>query len=283
MKAKTALAASVLAVLPLVFAAPCRAQDSSPVADYFASWFDRVAETQAEQPHWITPIVTVTPRLEQEFRYDQIWQSRPHGEVLYSYGGGKGLELIPTEHTEVILGIPAYQTRDHGSDTDGWADWNLLLKYRLLAANEESGNYIVTAFLGVSVPTGSEHNTQDHALFTPTIAFGKGWGDFDFQGTIAASIPDNAVGNLGTPILANLALQYRIMRFFWPELEANYTYWPNGDRQGKQQIFITPGLVVGKIPIWKRLGATVGVGFQTAVSPHPVYHHSSIVSIRFPF
>ena len=283
MAGRRVLAACVVVALHLGTAAPCRADDTNPVVDYFANWFDRVEKAQAEQPHWITPIVTVTPRLEQEFRYDQIWQSRPQGQVLYSYGGGKGLELIPTENTEVILGIPAYQTRDHGSDTDGWADWNLLFKYRILSANEESGNYILTAFLGVSVPTGSTHNTQDHAIFTPTIAFGKGWGDFDLQATLAASIPDNAVGNLGTPILANLAAQYRIMKYLWPELEVNYTYWPNGDKQGKQQIFLTPGLVLGKIPLWRRLGVTVGLGFQSAVSPHPTYHHSSIVTVRFPF
>ena len=38
--------------------------------DYFA----RVARNQAEQPHWVTPVATVTPRLEQEFRYDIFWQ-----------------------------------------------------------------------------------------------------------------------------------------------------------------------------------------------------------------
>jgi hypothetical protein len=45
------------------------------------------------QPHWMTPVVTVTPRLEQEFRYDQSWQDRPHDVTLDTYGGGKGLEL----------------------------------------------------------------------------------------------------------------------------------------------------------------------------------------------
>src|SRR5437016_100651 len=30
------------------------------------SWFDRVLTTKAEQPRWMTPLVTVTPRLEQE-------------------------------------------------------------------------------------------------------------------------------------------------------------------------------------------------------------------------
>jgi len=273
---------SLLVGVPLVAAVtPCHAQEASPpeevsspaspVVDYFANWFERVAKTQAEQPHWVTPLVTVTARLEQEFRYDQIWQSRPHGDALYSFGGGKGLELIPTEHTEVILGIPAYQFRKHDTkETNGFADENLLLKYRLLAANEDHGNYIVTAFMGLTLPTGSEHNTQDETIFTPTLAFGKGWGDFDVQATLGASIPANAVGNLGTPILANAALQYRILRFLWPEVEVNTTYWPNGEREGKQQTFITPGLVIGKIPIWRRLGATVGAGYQEAFSSHPV-------------
>jgi hypothetical protein len=39
-----------------------------PIADYFAHWFDRVDAAQASQPHWMTPITTVTPRLEEEYR-----------------------------------------------------------------------------------------------------------------------------------------------------------------------------------------------------------------------
>src|SRR6516165_6154488 len=36
----------------------------------FTSWLDMVSATQAVQPNWKTPLVTVTPRLEQEFRSD---------------------------------------------------------------------------------------------------------------------------------------------------------------------------------------------------------------------
>ena len=38
----------------------------SPVVQYFADWFPRVTRIQSEQPHWVTPLVTVTPRLEEE-------------------------------------------------------------------------------------------------------------------------------------------------------------------------------------------------------------------------
>jgi hypothetical protein len=77
-------------VLPLAAGpTPCPAQASSStsaasgssvissIKDYFVDWFPRVTRIQNEQPHWVTPIVTVTPRLEEEFRYDQFWQANP--------------------------------------------------------------------------------------------------------------------------------------------------------------------------------------------------------------
>jgi hypothetical protein len=88
-------------------------------------------------------------------RYFSVILSRPKSVDLDNYGAGKGLELIPTSDTELILGVPAYETRKTPKGTQsGWADETFLLKYRAVSANEESGNYIVTGFLGVSVPTG---------------------------------------------------------------------------------------------------------------------------------
>ena len=74
-------------------------------------------------------------------------------------------------------------------NTDGFADWPFLLKLRLLSSNEEHDNYIVTAFMGFSVPTGSKVNGNGHALFTPTLAAGKGFGDFDVQSTVGVAFP----------------------------------------------------------------------------------------------
>ena len=250
---------------------------------FFADWLARVSKTQAEQPHWITPLVTVTPRLEQELRYDQIWQWQAGGGTLTSYGGGKGLELIPTEHVELILGLPAWQAHDPREGEDGWADESFLVKYRVLSANEENGNYIVSLFMGFTAPTGSAHNSADHVVFTPTLAFGKGWGDFDFQSTVGISIPDDGAGSLGTPILVNTAFQYRLMKIFWPQLELNYTGWPNGEHGGMGQLFLTPGVVIGRLPIRDRLGLTVGVGYQSALTAHALYRRRVILSVRLPF
>jgi len=59
--------------------APASAQDSG-IGGYFANWFPRVTKTQAEQPHWITPLYTTTPRLEEEFRVDTTWTPATGGE-----------------------------------------------------------------------------------------------------------------------------------------------------------------------------------------------------------
>ena len=52
--------------------------------------------------------MTVTPRLEEEYRYDQLWQAQPHGKALDNFGANKGLELIPFQNTEIILGVPGW-------------------------------------------------------------------------------------------------------------------------------------------------------------------------------
>ena len=284
------------ALLLLATSAVCHAADAAtpdsggsanPILNYFSTWFERVSEIQAAQPHWVTPLVTVTPRLEEELRYDQMWESLPGGHTLTSYGGGggKGLELIPFDPVEIIIGIPSWQTQNTKPAKNGWTDQSFLVKYRLLSGNEQNGNYILTAFMGLTVPDGSDNTTSHHYTYSPTIAFGKGWGDFDFQSTLGVSVPDNGTSRTGagTPLLSNTAFQYRLWKYFWPEVEANYTYWPNGKHNELSQLFITPGLVIGRIPIAGRLGLTVGAGCQVAVTDTPLYHRNVILTARLPF
>src|ERR1700726_4604308 len=103
---------------------------------YFANWLARVDKTKDEQPHWITPLATTTPRLEEEVRYDQLWPENAKGITTDNYDGGKGLELIPFEKVEVILNVPPYIDHNNPADKNGWGDAAFLVKYRLLSANE---------------------------------------------------------------------------------------------------------------------------------------------------
>jgi hypothetical protein len=255
-----------------------RAQDG-----YFSGWFQRVDKTQAEQPHWITPLATTTPRLEEEFRYDQLWQENAKGMTTNNYDGGKGLELIPLEKVEVIFNTPPYIDHNNPSAKNGWGDVAFLVKYRLLSANEEGGNYILTAFLGWSVPTGSYSNGAPHAVITPTIGYGKGFRHFDEQGTFGIGLPVADTNLVGRTYAWNNTFQYRIFRKFWPEVELNSTFFQEGKNDGKKQNFVTPGLVIGRLRLWNRVGFSIGGGYQIATTHFHTTNHNAILSIRFPF
>lgn len=287
------LAAALFAVL---IVSPCRADDDqtdsgtrstgNPVVDYFKDWFPRVTRIQSEQPHWITPLATVTPRLEEEYRYDQSWETLPTGNhaSVDNYGTSKGVELIPFDPVEVIIGIPSYLEQNRPAKY-GWADETFLVKYRILTGNEEHGDYILTAFMGLSVPSGSDTFSSHHYDFTPTIAAGKGWGNFDVQSTLSFSVPDNGFVHTGAgnSLAWNTAFQYHVHKYFWPEVEANYTYWPSGVDEGRNQLLLTPAIMIGRIPIHNRIGLTFGLGCEFPVTGNALIHRNIVLSGRIPF
>jgi hypothetical protein len=293
------LASAVAIAAVALAAAPSRADDSSSSSnggssgssssDWISSWFAMVSRTQAEQPHWMTPLVTVTPRLEQEFRYDQYFETLPSDKSLNNYGVGKGLEIIPAENFEVILGIPPYEQRDTQPSANAFGDWPaLLVKYRWLSANEENGNYILSTFLQFSAPTGAADFTNNAYVIQPTIAGGKGWGIFDIQATIGAQFPvgghTTVENSFGYPVVTNVTGQVHLWDVMWPEVELNDTWWPDGSKEGKNQLFVTPGVIFGRFPIYERLKLAVGAGYQFAVSPEtPAYKNNVILTVRTPF
>lgn len=269
----------VVAVLgQFLFSIAAYAQDG-----YFSNWFDRVNRTQAEQPHWITPLATTTPRLEEEVRYDQLWQVNARGVTTDNYDGGKGLELIPLRNVEVIFNAPPYLQHNNPAVHDGFGDIAFLLKYRMLSANEEHGNYILTAFLGWSLPTGSYSNGSLHAIITPTIAYGKGFGNLDMQGTFGVGLPVADANLIGRNYAWNNAFQYHLFRKFWPEIELNSTFFQDGKNDGQRQNFVTPGLILGRFHLWRRLGLTFGGGYQIATTRFHTSNHNAILSVRLPF
>ncbi|MDA8233130.1 MAG: hypothetical protein M0006_17505 [Magnetospirillum sp.] len=286
-------AAALFAAILFGASPPAEAADDGTDGDYLSQWFDRVDKTQAEQPHWMTPMVTVTPRLEEEVRYDQNWQRLPHnGATLTNFDGGKGLELIPAERVEVLINAPPYQDRSWNGKTspqvNGFGDWPFLtVKYRIAAENEQNGNYIVTAFLGASAPTGNDAFTNHQYVVTPTIAAGKGWGNFDVQSTLSYNVLTGrgaSVAPVAPAVASNTAFQYHLGQYFWPEFEVNYSYWYEGERVGLHQVLLTPGVIVGRFPIYGRLKLVAGLGYQIAVTPTmPTYRNNLIATVRVPF
>jgi hypothetical protein len=250
---------------------------------FFSDWFSMVSQTQAAQPHWITPLNTTTPRLEQELRYDIQWQTHNSGVTTDNYGVNKGLEIIPAKNVEAILAVPAYIVNNPDSAHDGFGDWQFLVKYRIAAANEEHGNYILTAFFQMSFPTGQYQQGATNHIITPTLAFGKGFRNFDYQETLGISLPTGNEQSIGRTLAWNNTFQYRVVKKLWPEVEVNFTHYYQGSHAGHTSVYLTPGLVLGRFQLWHRLSFTAGCGFEIAATSFHPTNHIPILSIRFPF
>lgn len=283
--------------------------DENQPGDPIQSWLAMASASQAAQPTWMTPLVTVTPRLEQEFRFDFYDQqngtgSQGNGQHLVNYGGpgGARVELIPAYNWEVILAPPPYVTASGPKGrAEGLGDWPaFLIKYRIASANAQNGNYIVTAFFQMSDPLGTPAKISNNVLTAqPTLAFGKGWGDFDIQSTVSVQIPVTALAspgntptmniqNYGDPILWNTSFQYYFMQYFWPELEVNYEYWPDGEHHGLSQVLLTPGIIFGRFKIGmdsptRPINLIFGAGHQFAVTSNPVVRDNWVATVRVTF
>ena len=291
---QTHVRAALLLAGTLLTAPLASAQQTEKGGSFISRFQARVTATQSEQPHWVTPLVTVTPRLEQELRADFVHQYNREGLGLWNYGNGKGLELIPERHTEIIINVPPFFNRTNGAQ-DGFGDVSFLAKERLYSQNEEKGNAIVTVFLAGSIPTGKNGNGSCCGIVTPTLAMGKGFGQFAFTTTAGGSLPVTNARGLGHGIVWNNVVQYRAAksgagRLFWPEVELNSTFFKGGPNDGNTMSFVTPGMIIGRIPLSHdasgkpgRLGLTFGAGEQIALTHFHTYNHATVLTVRLPF
>ncbi len=261
----------------------------------YAAWLAMVHHThEKEQPDWMTPIVTITPTLQQEIRTDYDLTSSK-GLETDTYGA-KGTEIIPTENTEIIFGNPTWVTKDlpKGAQASGWADWSTLFKYRLISSPSTEGNYVVTFLLATSFATGSNEISAGYDVVTPMLGFGKGFktsiGEFDYQATVGPAIPSSEFNKVGTPVTWNNAFQYgnRFCLFgyeipVWPEFEVTWVSFPNGEESGQQQVYLTPGINLGRFQLTEHTYFVVGAGYQFAATPDHSFGNQWLITMRIPY
>jgi hypothetical protein len=259
-----------------------------------ASWAKTVRRARETQPDWSSPLVTTTGMLEQRLRFDLAYQHAGNATETTVIDGGRGLDLIVSETNEVQIAAIPYDIRTAPGGKGalaGVADWPFLrVKQRLASSPASDGNYVLTAWLQVQAPTGIAALSNNAWTFLPTLAFGKGWGSFDLQGTVGGVLPVAHTDRLGQQIVTNLALQYHVLGVFWPQLEVNWTHFVGGQRHGLNQLFLTPGLVVGRFPITDVGRLTIGFGYQSAIAPRfhakpltPAFDHAWLFTSRLNF
>ena len=183
---------------------------TTSIEDYFRSWFARVDEARASQPHWAAPLVTTSGMLFEQVAVDEVIETVATGARVVNIGDGKGLGLIPATQTQVTIAIPSYQWRDYIKPANGLTDLPfLLLKQRLFSANAQDGNYVVSAVVSTTAPIGIRAFTTSVYYVNGSLAAGKGVGNFDVQVASGLALPTTHQDTLGTAWTTNLVAQVR--------------------------------------------------------------------------
>src|SRR5271157_341003 len=279
-------------LLFLLVAASVYAQSgsaNSAPGGFFNRWLARTSATQAKQPAWAVPLVTTYTGLIQVVRVDFTRQIAPALTDTWNFDNSKGLNLVPWANTELVVDLPPYI--EHNSTAkDGFGDFSFLAKYSIASGNQQHGSYTLSAWVLTTIPTGSYKNGSTNASVQPNLGAGKGFGRFDVQTTLGATLPTGtpATTTSGRPVVWNTVAQYRIGRLFWPEIESNATFYKGGTNDGKTQEFITPGLIVGKCALRpsdpkSRPGLAFGAGMQIAASQFHAYNHELVLTARWIF
>jgi len=261
--------------------------DNSQQQNFFSGWEQRTSATQAKQPAWPPPLITTYVGLIQVARADFIRQTASNHVETWNIDGNKGLNLIPFANTEIVTNLPGYLLHSSPTVKNGAGDMAFLLKYRFLAGNASHGSYVASAFLSGTIPTGSYKNGSADATVSPNVGVGKGFGWFDVQSTLGASLPVMDTATLGRTIASNTAFQAHVAKYFWPEVEISSTWFKGGANDGKNMTFATPGMLfthkLRPVEAKSRLAMCVGAGDQIATSHFHTYNHEIAVTTRLIF
>jgi len=238
---------------------------------------DKVEETQ---PDWLSPLATTSGRLKNEIRYDVYDQPTTGGNRQFQLGGNRGVELITSPRTQVLLGVPTYNITSPNGPPNGFGDLPLQVKFRIASAERTEGNYLLTFILAATAPTGAHRYGSGAGVVMPSLAFGKGWGRFDVQSTVGQSLPTGDTTKIGRQFQWNTAFQYRTVWKLWPELETNATFYETGKLVGERQLFLTPGIGFGRVHLNRRFRFSAAVGMQIVATEFHTYNHRWIFSQR---
>jgi hypothetical protein len=256
--------------------------------NFFTTWEKRTSRVQSQQPSWSVPLVAPYPMLIQVMRADFTRQVTPALTDTWNYGGSRGLNLIPGFNSEFDVYYPPYIQHNVKTAKDGFGDVGFLYKYRIYSRNEKNGNAMVSAQLTATIPTGSYSNGSTDAAVSPTLLTGKGFGHFVLISCAGGNFPTGDTAKLGRTVAWNTSAEYRIHRFFWPEVEDNATFFFGGKNDGKMQNFITPGATFSKFKFHpenptSRPAIAFGAGEQIATSQLHTYNHNLVLTARFLF
>jgi hypothetical protein len=256
--------------------------------NFISQWEKRTSRVQSKQPAWSVPLVSPYPMLIQVLRADFTRQVTPALTDTWNYGASRGLNLIPGFNSEFDFYYPPYIQHNAKGAKDGFGDVGFLYKYRFYSRNEKSGNAMVSFQVTATIPTGSYSNGSTDAAVTPTLLTGKGFGRFAVISCAGGGFPTGDIAKLGRPVAWNTTAEYKIHKYFWPQIEDNATFFFGGKNDGKMQNFLTPGMTFTKFKFHRedpasRPAIAFGAGEQIATSHFHAYNHNLVLTARLLF
>ena len=87
-------------------------------------------------------------------------------------------------------------------------------------------------FTSFPIPAGG---TIRYAAVVPTVYTGKGFGRFDVQSSLGATLPVADTLKLGRVVEWNTVAQYHLGKYLWPEIEDNASFYHAGPNDGGNQ------------------------------------------------
>ncbi len=244
------------------------------------------AEMTRVQPGWPTPLVESEPRLTQYYRFAFSNEYTAAGTQTVSYGDARGGGIVAWSRCQFDLLPPSY-IQHNSTAADGFGDTTALAKFRIASGNAEAGNFIATAILSHTFPTGSHTNGAVTGSWNPTLAGGVGLGKrFDVESSLGGTLPTGKIAEQGRTILWSALAQEHAARAFWLELENNASFYFAGSHDGKMQNFITPAAYfIPRRLEWKPTHPFLvfAAGMQIATSGFHTYNHKAIAEMRVLF
>ena len=244
------------------------------------------AALKAVQPTWVSPLIQPDSRLGQSLRLSFSNSYTSTGTRTANYGNWHTLTLPEGDRVQVNLMAPPYFQNHSATLKDGFGDPMVEAKFRIVSGNASHGNYVLTAMLAQTWPTGSRGNGAATVLYFPTLAGGKMWGRFDVQSTLGGVMPTGKIAAQGRQIDWNATAQVLVGTRLWADVEDNAMFNFGGPIGGKTENFLTPAaFYVLRRKEWGPTHAyvVVGGGMQVATSAFHTYNHNLIPEVRVLF
>jgi len=276
----------VLAVFSALFARTGQAQQPDQNRSFSERFFGHNAAMTALQPTWPTPLVETDPRLTQYYRFAFSNQYAAAGTQTVNYGNARGGGIVAWNRFEFDFLSPPY-IQHNSAAVDGFGDCSVFIKARIVSANAEHGNYILTASGMHTFATGSSKNGALTDSWTPQLAGGIGLTKrIDVESSLSGNMPTGKIATQGRTIVWNALVHDHVSEHVWLELENNATFYFSGSHDGKMQNFITPAaFYVAKNKEWRPTHPYLVFcgGMQIATSGFHTYNHNTIAEMRVLF